>query len=34
MSLAEFKHILLPRQFRCVLFSQRVLLAVMLADLL
>jgi hypothetical protein len=26
-----FKHILLPRQFRCVPFSQRVLLAVLLA---
>ena len=27
-----FKHILLPRQFRCVPFSQRVLLAVLLAS--
>ena len=31
-SLAEFKHILLPRVFRCVPFHQRVLLAVLLAD--
>ena len=31
-SLAEFKHILLSRVFRCVPFRQRVLLAVLLAD--
>src|SRR5262245_31029582 len=29
---SAYTHILLPRQFRCVPFSQRVLLAVLLAD--